>query len=81
MEDYLAPAVWPISIGAVASRTDPVVFQGLEILSCVCEAELDLIEEDCQSTGWIQPALEQLLPVLIQGTCAFYIIKSEFRCC
>jgi len=75
MEDYLTPAIWPISIHAIASQSETVALQGLEVCCSICDAELALVTEDAveeeeagQGTGWIHPVLTQLVPALLQGS-------------
>ena len=68
MEDYLNPAIWPISVHAVSSSLEPIVLQGLELWNSICESELDMLEDGDPGSGWIQPVLKDIVPPLIQGT-------------
>jgi len=66
MEDYLEPAVWPISMNAISDTHDILVMQGLEVINSMCEAEQDLVEEGDTPSGWIHNNLHLIVPPLIR---------------
>ncbi|CAG0913998.1 unnamed protein product [Notodromas monacha] len=76
MEEYMGPALFPITLNALKSDIDEVVLQGIEFWSNVCDEEVDLAIEANEFDGTGRPplntsrfyakgALNHVLPVLL----------------
>eukprot|EP00051_Salpingoeca_urceolata_P028386 m.486569 g.486569 ORF g.486569 m.486569 type:complete len:883 (+) comp24499_c0_seq1:219-2867(+) len=75
MGQYMAPALFPITLKAMESGTPEVVLQGIEFWSNVCdeEIELEIQLEECApnpppmaSQHYMQGALSHVLPVVVK---------------
>ena len=68
MEEYLPAILIHIACNLIcSSEAEVVLLQSLEIINSVCDAEIKLMDEGDESTGWICPFLPQLVTCITQG--------------
>jgi len=65
MDEYMSSALSPITLQAINSGKQKIVFQGIEFWSTVCDVELELMENcDCDSNHYSSSVLPQLVDSL-----------------
>ena len=65
MEEYMTCALCPITLQAINSGKQKIVFQGIEFWSTVCDVELEMMENcDCEYTLYSSSVLPELLDSL-----------------
>lgn len=65
MEEYMSCALCPITLQAVNSGNQKIVFQGIEFWSTLCDVELEMMENcDCDSGLYSSLILPELLDSL-----------------
>jgi len=68
MEEYLPAILIHIACNLIcSSEAEVVLLQSLEIINSVCDAEIKLMDEGDESTGWICPFLPQLVTCITQA--------------